>query len=193
MVSSALSGEGKSFTTLNLAISIAMEMDRTILLVDADLAKPGISRMLGIDDRSGFTECLKEESLDLGDFLINTDIPKLKVLPAGEPHSRATELLSSNAMRSRLNELATRYSDRIILFDSPPLLATSEASVLASYMGQVALVVAYGETPQYLVKEALSLFQSLESVSIILNKARDELFSGRSGEYSYGYGSYGDQ
>jgi len=198
MITSALSGEGKTFTSLNLAISIAMEMDRTVLLVDSDLAKPNLSRLLGISDHPGFTECLKEESLNLGNFLFNTDVPKLKLLPAGERHDRATELLSSNSMKSRLKELATRYSDRIILFDSPPLLATSESSVLASHMSQVALVVEYGMTPQYLVKEAIGLLRSDESLSLILNKTRDDFLDRHLGGYGYGYGkgygygNYGD-
>ena len=91
-------------------------------------------------------------------------------------------------MLSRLNELASRYADRVILFDSPPLLATSEASVLASHMGQVAVVVEYGVTPQYLVKEAIGLIQSQESLSLILNKTRDDFLGGGMGGYSYGYG-----
>jgi len=201
MVTSALSGEGKTFSTLNLAISIAMEMDRTVLLIDSDLAKPSLSRILQVNNRSGFTECLKDESLDLGQFLLNTDVPKLKVLPAGKRHNRATELLASNAMLSRLSELALRYPDRVVLFDSPPLLITSESSVLASHMGQVAVVVEYGVTPQYMVKEAVNLLDDKESVSLILNKTREDFIGLGSGRYGYGYGygkkygygAYGDQ
>ncbi|MCB1853079.1 MAG: AAA family ATPase, partial [Gammaproteobacteria bacterium] len=127
MISSAVPGEGKTYTTLNLAISIALELDRTILVVDADLAKPSLSRLLGVNDRPGFTECLQDKKLDLGNYLLKTDVPKLSVLPAGKRNSRATELLASRNMTARLEELSSRYSDRIVLFDSPPLLATSEA------------------------------------------------------------------
>jgi len=198
MVTSALSGEGKTFTTINLAISIAMEMDRTVLLVDSDLAKPSLSRQLQISDHPGFTECLKDKNLDMGQFMLRTDVQTLTVLPAGKRNNRATELLASRTMSSRLTELATRYPDRIILFDSPPLLATSEASVLASHMGQVTLVVEYGATPQFLVKEALNLLKPREDVSLILNKTRDD-FLIRLGGYGYGYGkgygygTYGDR
>ncbi|MCP3868089.1 MAG: AAA family ATPase [Gammaproteobacteria bacterium] len=188
MVCSALSGEGKTFTSMNLAISIAMEVDRTVLLVDSDLAKPTLSRTLGVSDKPGFTECLKDENLDLGDFLLYTDVPKLTVLPAGKRHNRATELLASNSMTIRLRELAKRYSDRIILFDSPPLLATSEASVLARRMGQIAIVVAYGDTPQFLVREAIGMLHTSERVSFILNKTRDDFLSKGAGGYGYGYG-----
>ena len=188
MITSALSGEGKTFTSMNLAISMAMEINTTVLLVDSDLAKPNLSRQLGINEYPGFTECLKDETLDIGQFLLKTDVPSLTVLPAGQRHIRATELLASNSMQARLHELASRYSDRVILFDSPPLLATSEATALARHMGQVAVVVEYGSTPQFLVKEALNLLQSQESVSLILNKTRDDFLSRHVGGYSYGYG-----
>ncbi|MCB1760180.1 MAG: XrtA-associated tyrosine autokinase [Gammaproteobacteria bacterium] len=188
MVTSALSGEGKTFTTMNLAISIAMEMDRTVLMIDSDLAKPSLSRHLQVSDRPGFTECLKDPDLDLGQFLLRTDVPKLTVLSAGTRNNRATELLASNTMKSRLQELSSRYSDRIVLFDSPPLLATSESSVLASHMGQVAVVVEYGGTPQFLVREAIGMLRNEDAVSLILNKTRDDFLSKHVGGYGYGYG-----
>ena len=120
MLTSSVEGEGKTFTSLNLAISIAMEMDRTVLLADADLAKPGLSRVLKINNLPGLTDRLIDDSLDLRDLLIKTDIPKFSVLPAGRRHRRSTELLASNTMRQLLDELALRYSDRVVLFDSPP-------------------------------------------------------------------------
>lgn len=201
MVTSAVAGEGKTYTSLNLAISIAMELDRTIMMVDSDLAKPSLSRILGVNDQPGFTECLLDQSIDLGQYLLKTDIPKLSVLPAGNRNSRATELLASNNMKARLHELSSRYSDRIVLFDSPPLLATSEASVLASHMGQVAVVVEYGTTPRFMIKEALQLLKNKDSISLILNKTRDDVLAKHVGGYGYGYGygkgygygAYGDK
>ncbi len=192
MVTSSLSGEGKTFTSLNLAISMAMEMDRTVLLIDSDLARPGLSRLLDITERQGLTECLKDENLDLGEFLLRTDVPKLTILPAGQKHDRATELLASNAMKARLHEMASRYPDRILIFDSPPLLITSEASVVAAQMGQVVMVVEFGKTAQYLVKEALTLLENKDDLSLLLNKTRDDVFSWSGGGYSYGYG-YGNR
>lgn len=185
MLTSSVEGEGKTFTSLNLAISIAMEMDRTVLLVDADLAKPGLSRLLGVNGRPGLTDRIIREDADLRDLLIPTDVPKLTVLPAGRRHKRSTELLASNNMRALLDELALRYSDRVVIFDSPPLLATSEASVLAEQMGQICLVVESAVTPQYLVKDALGQLASTDNVSLVLNKCKPDLFLGG---YGYGYG-----
>jgi exopolysaccharide/PEP-CTERM locus tyrosine autokinase len=193
MITSSVEGEGKTFSSLNLAISIAMEMDRTVLLVDADLAKPGLSRLLRINDRPGLTDRLIDESIDLSEVLLPTDIPKFNILPAGRRHRRSTELLSSSTMRRLLDELALRYSDRVVLFDSPPLLATSEASALAQQMGQICLVVESAVTPQFLVKDALARLENTENVSLVLNKCKPDLFLGRYGygygyQYGYGYG-----
>jgi exopolysaccharide/PEP-CTERM locus tyrosine autokinase len=188
MVTSSIEGEGKTFTSLNLAISMAMELDRTVLLVDADLAKPGLSRQLRIQNLPGLTERLLDEALDLRGLLLHTDVPKLSVLPAGHRHRRSTELLASNTMRKLLDELAVRYPDRIVLFDSPPLLATTEASVLAQQMGQICLVVESARTPQFLVKEALGLLQDKDRVSLILNKVKRDFLTGY-GKYYYGYRS----
>lgn len=193
MCTSSVEGEGKTFTSLNLAISIAMEMDRTVLLVDADLAKPGLSRLLEIDSLPGLTDRLNDQRLDLKDLLLRTDVPKLTILPAGRRHHRSTELLASNNMRALLDELALRYPDRVVLFDSPPLLATSEAGALAQQMGQICVVVESGVTPQFLVKDALGHIGDTDNVSLILNKCKPDLFSdgygyGYSYRYGYGYG-----
>jgi exopolysaccharide/PEP-CTERM locus tyrosine autokinase len=192
MCTSSVEGEGKTFTSLNLAISIAMELDRTVLLVDADLAKPGLSRLLKIEELPGLTDRLQDETVDLKHLLVRTDVPKLTILPAGRRHHRSTELLSSNTMQRLLDELALRYPDRVVLFDSPPLLATSEAGTLAQQMGQICLVVESGVTPQYLVKEALAHLGDTDNVSLILNKVKPDLFTGTYGYgYGYGYGQTG--
>jgi receptor protein-tyrosine kinase len=188
MVTSALPGEGKSFCALNLAISMAMEMDRTVLLVDADVAKPRILEYLGLHADQGLLDVLQDKDLKLSDVLIKTNIAKLTVLPAGRTYKRATELLASAAMTRLVEDIGNRYSDRIILFDSPPLLATSEASVLATHMGQVVLVVEAEKTSQEAVREALSHLQSCELVATLLNKATPT--PGADHYYGY-YGSYG--
>lgn len=182
MVTSALAGEGKSFCTVNLAMSIAMEMDRTVLLVDADVARPTVPKILGLGTERGLMDILHEEKLDLADVLIKTDIEKLTLLTAGRRHSHSTELLASQSMNVLLKELAERYADRVVIFDSPPLLLTSEARVLASQMGQIVLVVEAETTSQQAVKETLRQIESCDVVNLIYNKARS--FSG--GEY-YGY------
>ena len=135
MVSSALAGEGKTFTSINLAMSIAMEMDKTVLLVDADVAKPDITGRLGVDAEMGLIDVLLDDSLTLSDVLLRTDIPKLTLLPSGRRHVHSTELLASERMRQLTLELSSRYYDRIVIFDTPPLLLTSEARVLGGVDG----------------------------------------------------------
>ena len=182
MVTSALAGEGKSFCTVNLAMSIAMEMDRTVLLVDADVARPSVPKILGVGTERGLLDILVDENLSLPDVLMKTDIEKLTLLTAGRRHSHSTELLASRNMGELLKELAERYADRVVIFDSPPLLLTSEAHVLASQMGQIVLVVEAETTSQQAVRETLRQIESCDVVNLIYNKART--FSG--GEY-YGY------
>ncbi len=188
MVTSSLPGEGKSFCAINLAISMAMEMDRTVLLVDADVAKPRVPEYLGIHADKGLLDVLQDKDLKLSDVLIRTDIAKLTVLPAGRTYKRATELLASAAMTRLVEDIGNRYPDRIILFDSPPLLATSESSVLATHMGQIVMVVEAERTSQEAVREALSHIQSCEVVGMLLNKTTPT----PGADYYYGYyGSYG--
>jgi receptor protein-tyrosine kinase len=171
MVTSAVPGEGKTFTAVNLAMSIAMEYDHTVLLVDGDVAHPSLPDLLGIPDRPGLLEVLTDPEMDIGDALVKTNIEKLTVLPAGSPQRRATELLASEQMLTLLSELSTRYPDRIVVFDSPPLLSTTEARVLASRMGQILLVVAAETTSQNTLAQALATIESCEVVLTMLNKA----------------------
>lgn len=184
MVTSSLAGEGKTFCSANLAISIAMEMDRTVLLVDADVARPSIPRTLGIEVGRGLMDVLLDPGIDLADVMCRTDIEKLTILPAGTPHRRATELLASERMRALVAEMATRYHDRVIIFDSPPLLAASEASVLATYMGQIVMVVEAGKTTEHDLKDALHRIEACDIVGVVLNK-------GRAPNSGYYYGAYG--
>jgi protein-tyrosine kinase len=188
MITSSLPGEGKSFCAINLAISMAMEMDRTVLLIDADVAKPRIPEYLGIHADKGLLDVLQDKHLKLSDVMIKTDIAKLTILPAGRTYKRATELLASAAMTRLVEDIGNRYPDRIILFDSPPLLATSESSVLATHMGQIVMVVEAEKTSQEAVREALSHIQSCEVVGMLLNKTTPT----PGADYYYGhYGSYG--
>jgi receptor protein-tyrosine kinase len=191
MVTSSLPGEGKSFCAINLAISIAMEMDHTVLLVDADVAKPRLMNYLGLHSELGLLDVLRDEKLALADVLIKTDIEKLTVLPAGRTYRHATELLASEAMVRFILDIEHRYPDRIIIFDSPPLLATSEASVLATHMGQIVMVVEADRTPQEAVKEALSHIESCEVIGMLLNKAPTPPGGDFYSYGNYGYGGYG--
>lgn len=172
MVTSALPGEGKTFSAVNLAMSVAMELDTTVLLVDGDVAHPELPSLLGVQTSPGLLDLLTRDDIDVGDALVRTDIDNLSVLPAGAAHRRATELLASEQMAILLRELGSRYPDRMIIFDSPPLLATTEARVLATHMGQIVMVVAADSTRQHAVNLALATIESCENVMMVLNKAR---------------------
>lgn len=184
MVTSSLPGEGKSFCALNLALSIAMERDITVMLVDADVAKPSVLNNLGLRTEAGLMDLLLDPSLKVGDVLLKTNIEKFSILPAGRRHKHATELLASDAMTRLLDEIATRYADRVVIFDSPPLLVTSEARELAAHMGQVVMVVEAGRTSQDAVNEALNYLQVCDIVNLLMNKAESASIDG----YGYGYG-----
>ena len=171
MVTSALPGEGKTFTAVNLALSVAMELDTTVLLVDGDVAHPELPRVLGTPASPGLLELLTTNELDVSDAIVRTNVDNLSILPAGAHHRRATELLASEQMAIVLHELGTRYPDRIVIFDSPPLLPTTEARALASHMGQIVMVVAADSTRQHAVNLALDTIESCEIVLMMLNKA----------------------
>ena len=183
MVTSSLAGEGKSYTSVNLAMSIAAELDNTVMLVDADVARPSVLKMLGLPPSPGLLDLL-EGTADMSSVLLRTNIDKLTVLPSGTPHGRATELLASEAMRLLLEDMAERYPDRIIIFDSPPLLLTTEARVLATQMGQIVMVVQAGKTLRSDVIRALSTIDACPVRMLLLNKSQTETVSG----YGYGYG-----
>jgi receptor protein-tyrosine kinase len=188
MITSALPNEGKTFCAINLAISIAMETDRTVLLVDADVARPSVTAVLGIqvEAEKGLMDVLLHQT-ELADVMCKTDINKLSILPAGTRHGHATEVLASEAMRELLLEMTDRYADRIIIFDSPPLLTASEACVLASCMGQILVVVEAGKTTESALKDALSRIESSNVVGVLLNKGSPP-GAGYYGGYGDGYG-----
>jgi protein-tyrosine kinase len=172
IVTSALPGEGKTYCAVNLAMSIAMEMDITVLLVDADVARPSILKVLGLGAERGLMDILLNDELKLSDVILRTNVPTLSILPAGRSNKHATELLASRTMSNLLTEISNRYADRIVIFDSPPLLITSEANVLAAQMGQVVLVVEAEATTQHAVKEALRQLEGCTRVNLIYNKTK---------------------
>ena len=171
LVTSALQGEGKTFTAVNLAISIAMEFDNTVLLVDGDVAHPALPELLGIPKSPGLLDLLTRDDIDVGDAIRQTNIEGLSILPAGTRNRRATELLASEKMSLLLGELASRVPDCIIIFDSPPLLATTEARVLSTQMGQIVMVVAADATSQHAVRQALATIENCDVVLMLLNKS----------------------
>ncbi len=195
MVTSALPGEGKTYTAINLAMSMAMEMDRTVLLVEADVAKPAVCRYCGIPEpQQGLVDYLVDSSIDLSDLLMKTNVPKLTLLPAGRRHPSSAELLGSHTMRDLMDQLANRYPDRVVIFDSPPLLLSNEAVTLSSLMGQIVVVIEAAKTQQTQVKQAISLLDPDQTVGVVLNKNRTSegmSYGGYGYGYGYGYGAAG--
>ena len=172
MVTSALPGEGKTFCSINLALSLAAEIDLSVLLVDADVVNPQLMPRLGIEPGRGLMELLADPALELADVALNTNVPNLAVLPAGTPNGRSNELLSSAAMRRLLHQLSAEGQGRIVVFDGPPMLLTNEATVLASQVGQVLMVVEATRTPAAAVREAFALVERNPIVFSVLNKGQ---------------------
>lgn len=188
MTASALPNEGKTFTSINLALSLALEKDISVLLVDADVAKRHISRIFGVEKEQGLLDALKDDTVHPESLVIPTDVPGLSLLPAGQRTDIATELLSSSHMEATVGRLGAGDPNRIILLDSPPLLLTSESRALASIVGQIVVVVCAGVTPQQAVLDAISHVPANKSVGLILNQCNIRASEG----YYYGDGNYGE-
>jgi protein-tyrosine kinase len=185
MVTSALPAEGKTFCAVNLALSIASEVDSSVLLVDADVLRPTVLERLGISGKHiGLLELLVDPDLDVSATMLKTNIPKLSVLPSGAPRIDSTELLASAAMDQLLADLADRYPDRIIIFDTPPLLVTTEAKVLASRMGQIVVVVDESRAHQNEIKKGFAMLKDSPVVFSILNKSHMRAETARYGYYA---------
>lgn len=187
MVTSSQPNEGKTYCALSLALSMAKEKDLNVLLVDADVAKPDIMQTMGIKGEKGLVDVIGDDSINLSECILRTDIKNLSILPAGKKHSFTTELLASEKMGNIIDEIAQRYHDRVIVIDSPPVLASSASSVLAMHVGQVLFVVEADRTSEDEIKEALQLIKSCKNINMILNKAHFHSGKKRFGSY-YGYG-----
>jgi protein-tyrosine kinase len=185
MLASAMSGEGKTFTALNLALSIATEKDFSVLLVDADVAKPQLSRIFNLEGERGLLDVLRDPQLDVESLIRRTDVPTLSFLPAGKSSADATELLASKRMEELARHLGEREGQRIVLFDTPPLIQTTESPALVQVAGQVLVVVRAESTPQPVLLDALASLQEHPAVSLILNQS---MRSATSAYYYYGYG-----
>ena len=186
LVASAQPGEGKSFCALNLALSIAGEKEVEVLLVDGDFAKPALPALLGIKAGAGLIDAIADAATDPNDLVVETDIPGLSLLPAGRGANDVTELIASARTREVLAALAEGHPNRILIFDSPPALVASPASVLATHAGQVMMVVRADRTTEADLREALSLLSACDNVSLVLNGARLNVGGPRFGSY-YGY------
>jgi protein-tyrosine kinase len=183
MVTSARPREGKTFTAVNLSLAIASQRDFRVMTIDCDVDRQSLSSILGIESEIGLVDVLGNDKLDLRDVLLRTDIPNLTILPAGKPRPGVPELLSSRRMRDVMVEMAHRYSDRYIIIDAPPCLATSDPSILASLVGQIVFVVEASRTQEPEIEESLRLISTCPNISLVLNKAE--------GSSSDHFGSYG--
>jgi protein-tyrosine kinase len=184
LVASALPGDGKTFTSINLALSLAAEKDISVLLVDADVAKPHVSRLFGLSHEMGLLDALRDEHLDIETVVYHTDVEGLEILPAGKTPENATELLASSRMETIVAQLTARDPNRIVLFDSPPLLLTSESRVLCAVAGQAVLVVGAGNTPQRAVLDAISHIGEGRFIGLVLNQCEHT-------DHNSYYGYYG--
>jgi protein-tyrosine kinase len=189
MVASALPGDGKTFTSLNLALSLALETELDVLLVDADAPKPHLTRTFELQNNPGILDLLTDHNRAVESVIVPTDVPRLDFAPWGTISQSATELLASERMRDVVERLASIYRRGIVLFDSPPILLTNESRALGAILGQIVLVVRAGITPQQAVKDAVGILGEDRHISLVLNGAD---LGGPAGYYygqGYGYGS----
>jgi protein-tyrosine kinase len=185
MVASAVPGEGKTFMSLNLAFSVRLEEDVTVMLVDGDVVNPRLSQVLGVETEPGLLDLVKDPTLALGAVIMATDVPGLAFVPAGRPDDNATELLASARMQQVVTQLAAQDPARLLLFDSAPLLLTTESQALAHLAGQILLVVRAEETPQHAVLEAIESLAEDKALSLVLNQSMKQPHAG----YYYRYGT----
>jgi len=192
LVTSAQPGEGKTFTAINLAMSIASERDLHVLLIDIDVYRHDLENILEIKDQKGLVDLLVEDDLNLPDLLVRTNIPNLTILPVGNKYPEAPELLSSHKMIALMADIAARYPDRVIIIDSPPILASSEASVFAPLVGQIVMVVEANKTNQENVAQALKRISTCENISFVVNKVGSDSIMSPYRTYEY-YDEYRKQ
>lgn len=186
MFSSARPNEGKTFVSINMALSIALEQDKSVLLIDADVLKPSVNKELGFENTIGLVDYLLNDELNVSNIIYDTNVDNLKIIPAGTPHHLSNELLASDKMESFAKELASRYSDRIVIFDCPPLLGVTETLILTNFMGQAIVVVEESNTPIADVIRATEDLNEDLALGLVLNKAsrsHKDLYG-----YGYGYG-----
>ena len=187
-VTSAVPGEGKTFTCINLSISIAREKDWHVLLVDADVAKPHVTRLFGLEAEPGLLDCLRDPSVTMERCTIATDIPGLAILPAGRKDDYADELLASERMDQFMQHAAAADTRRLVLFDTSPLLATTQSAVVAAQVAQIVMVIKAGSTLQEQVRHAIGKLNPEKAIGLVLNQSQhgaDRLAYG--GQYGYGY------
>jgi len=182
MVTSAIAGEGKSITALNLALSLAQEMDHTVLLVDADLRKPSIHRYLDLNPVAGLADIL-EERADMGTALIHTGIGRLVVLPAGKVTHNPVELFTSQRFAQFIQDIKHRYRDRYVIIDTPPILPFAETRTLSKLVDGVIFVVKERMASQASIAEGISALDGARKLGLVYNEAEISISDDRYGHY----------
>lgn len=172
MVTSSRPGEGKTFTAVNLALSIALEQDKTVLLVDADVLRPNVMRTLELQNQQGLMEYLLGEKTDIAEVMCQTNVPNLRIIPAGKSHHLSTELLASERMYDAVQEFANRYPDRLVIVDTPPLLGINETAILANLAGQAIVVAEEAATKIADIQEAVSHLNPEMAIGFVVNKGQ---------------------
>ena len=188
MVTSPNPDEGKTFTAINLALSIALEQDKTVLLVDADVLRPSVMKIIGQPFENGLMEYLLGEVEDLSEVVYHTSLDTLRIIPAGKSHHLSSELLASEKMLETVSEFANRYPDRIVIFDTPPLLGVNETAILANLAGQAVIVVQEGKSNLNRISQAVEQLNPDMAKGFVINKAHKNSNSGL-GYYGYYYGA----
>lgn len=183
LVCSANPGDGKTYCAANLALSLAAERDTEVLLVDADFAKPDVHRRLGVADGPGLLDALADQHAEIEDYVVPTDVPQLSLLRAGGPSHHDTELLASDRTSELLDALMAADPRRIIVFDSPPVLAASPAATLAHHVGQVMMVVRADRTSEGDLRQAIGLLDGCEHIQLVLNAVSFKPGGPRFGSY----------
>ncbi|MBN8814974.1 MAG: AAA family ATPase [Sphingomonas sp.] len=189
LVCSPQPGDGKTYCAVNLAISMAAERNVRVLLVDADFAKPSVMSRLGVQDGPGLLDALGDPSIDVESCVVGTDIPNLSLLPAGAGSTSDTELIASDRTPAVIARLLAADPQRVVIFDSPPALAASPASVLALHVGQVMLVVRADSTIESDIRDAVHRLEGCEEIQLLLNSVSYAPGGARFGSY---YGHQGD-
>jgi len=196
MVTSAMSGEGKSFVAANLAIGIAHNFHSQALMVDCDLRNPTLGNWFNLENSKGLSDYLTGDG-NISELIMKTEVEKLTILPGGKAQENPTELIGSKKMEALVHELKSRYRDRFVIIDSTPLLATSESEVLAKMVDEILIIVRAGVTPRETVKQAIASLEKKKILGLVLNDVEfrsSGLFSryfgsdGYSYRYGYGYG-----
>jgi exopolysaccharide/PEP-CTERM locus tyrosine autokinase len=188
LVTSAVPNEGKTFMSLNLALSIVRDREMRVILVDGDVARPGLTPTLGLEGRPGLNDVLDDASLDVSEVTYRTDVEGLFFIPAGKWHEHSPEFFAGSRMPQIFEAMSRRVGNGVIILDSPPLLATNEAQAATRFVGQVLLVVRADDTEQQAVQDAIALVDKSTPINAVLNRVQASAMSRYYGQYYYGYG-----